>query len=244
MKIKPIKAALPPLEPGTYPAVCVGIVGIGTQPSEDYGPSDRIKIVWDVPGETAIVDGEVKPRQLSCTVTNSSGKKSNLRKLIRGWIGRDLTEEETQPGPNQFDLDCLLGKPCILSVVPSKDGKYANVEGVMMMPKGFPDPETNTPLMSFDVHDWDDAKFEALPGWLKDLIKKSEEYQKDHASTDTIEVTNAEGPSSGPAGHLPPRGKDLTADPETGEVIEDGGADSSTPLRSAQNDKGKGGVPF
>ena len=35
---------------------------------------------------------------------------------------------------------------------------------------------------------WDDAVLEKLPEWIRDQIKKSTQYQKDHAPTDNVEV--------------------------------------------------------
>ena len=35
---------------------------------------------------------------------------------------------------------------------------------------------------------WDDAAFEKLPAWTQDQIKKSTQYQKDHAPETVVEV--------------------------------------------------------
>jgi hypothetical protein len=35
---------------------------------------------------------------------------------------------------------------------------------------------------------WDDAVFQALPEWVQEKIKKSTQYQKEHAPDTAIEV--------------------------------------------------------
>lgn len=217
MKLKKSAKKLPPLEPGTYTAVCVGVIDLGEQYSEKYkNYADKIKIVWEIPSETIEVDGEQKARQISKDYTNSANNKSTLRQHLQGWLGRALTEEEIDQG---FELFDLLGRPCMLSVVLSESGEYANVQSVVAMPKGIPAPTTSTPLLAWDMDKWDDAVFAAMPEWYQEVIKKSTQYQKQHAPTDEIKV-----------------------DPATGEIapasFTAGAATAST------QGEGKGGVPF
>lgn len=58
--------------------------------------------------------------------TPQLGEKSNLRKFLKQWLGRELTADELSNG---FDPDSMLGKPAMLVVVHEhKDGKtYANI---------------------------------------------------------------------------------------------------------------------
>jgi len=57
--------------------------------------------------------------------TPSLNEKANLRKFLRGWFGRDLTEAELA----DFDTESLLGKAAQLVVVHEhRDGEtYANI---------------------------------------------------------------------------------------------------------------------
>ena len=57
--------------------------------------------------------GEMKPRAISETYTNSLGEKANLRKMLENWRGRAFTQEEM----DGFDLRNVLGKACMISVV-------------------------------------------------------------------------------------------------------------------------------
>lgn len=67
MKIKDrAKPKAPPVEPGVYIAICVGVVDLGEQYSEKFkNYSNKVKFIWELVGETIEVDGEQKPRQLS-----------------------------------------------------------------------------------------------------------------------------------------------------------------------------------
>ena len=60
MKIKDrARPKVPLVEPGVYMAICVGVIDLGEQYSEkfkNYAP--KLRIVWELVGETVEVDGE------------------------------------------------------------------------------------------------------------------------------------------------------------------------------------------
>jgi len=68
--------------------------------------------------------------------TCSLHEKSGLCKDLEAWRGKPFTPEELLG----FDLENLLGKPCMLSVihVERNGSTYANVSGVMKSPRGIP----------------------------------------------------------------------------------------------------------
>lgn len=191
MKIKDrAKPKVPPVEPGVYMAVCVGFIDLGEQYSEMFKSySNKGMYVWELPGETVEIDGEQKPRQLSKEFTISGSSKSNLRKFIESWNGKSYGDDEFM----DFDLFDQVGKPCQLNVVLNETKEYANVDNLMPIPRGFPAPTTNTEQIRWDMDKWDDAVFEKLPEWIQDKIKKSTQYQKDHAPAETVEVKAAGG---------------------------------------------------
>lgn len=189
MKIKDrAKPKAPPVEPGVYMAVCIGFIDLGEQYSEMF-KSHSVKgmYVWELPGETIEIDGEQKPRQLSKEFTISSSSKGNLRKFIESWNGKSYSDDEFL----EFDLFDQIGKPCQLNVVLNETKEYSNVDNLMPIPKGFPAPTTDTKQIRWDMEQWDDAVFAELPEWIQDKIKKSSQYQKDHAPDTTIEVKTA-----------------------------------------------------
>lgn len=189
MKIKDrAKPKAPPVEPGVYMAVCIGFIDLGEQYSEMF-KSHSVKgmYVWELPGETIEIDGEQKPRQLSKEFTISSSNKGHLRKFIESWNGKSYSDDEFL----EFDLFDQIGKPCQLNVVLNETKEYSNVDNLMPIPKGFPAPTTDTKQIRWDMEQWDDAVFAELPEWIQDKIKKSSQYQKDHAPNTVVEVKTA-----------------------------------------------------
>ena len=185
MKIKDrAKPAVPPMEPGVYVGVCVGILDLGEQYSENFKKySNDVRFIWEIPGETVMVDGEEKPRQLYRTFTISAGKKSNLRKFLSSWNGKAYTDGEF----GELELFDQLGKGCQLQVVLSEDGQYNNIDNLMGLPKGMPAPKASSPFIKWDMDQWDEEAFQALPDWAREKIEKSTQYQKLHAPENKVE---------------------------------------------------------
>lgn len=190
MKIKDrAKPKIPPVEPGVYMAVCIGVVDLGEQYSEIYKSfSNKIKFVWALPSETIEIDGKKEERQLSREFSVATKKNSKLRSFLCGWNSKNYSDEEFM----ELDLFDQLGKACQLNVVLSDSGEYANVDSVMPIPKGFPAPVSQTEYIAWDMDAWDDAAFDRLPGWTQDQIKKSTQFQKLHAPETTVEVKSPE----------------------------------------------------
>ena len=190
MKIKDrAKPKAPPVEPGVYMAVCVGVVDLGEQYSEKFKSySNKVKFVWALPGETIEIDGKQEERQLSKEFTISASKKGNLRDFLESWNAKSYSDEEF----GEVDLFDQIGKACQLQVVLNDTGEYSNVANLMPLPKGMPAPTSQTAFFTWDMDAWDDAVFENLPAWTQDQIKKSTQYQKEHAPDTTIEVKTPE----------------------------------------------------
>ena len=136
MKIKDrAKPKAPPVEPGVYMAVCVGVVDLGEQYSEKFKSySNKVKFVWALPGETIEIDGKPEERQLSKEFTISSSKKGSLRGFLESWNSRNYSDEEF----GEVDLFDQIGKACQLQVVLNDTGEYSNVANLMPLPKGMP----------------------------------------------------------------------------------------------------------
>ena len=195
MKIKDrAKPKAPPVEPGVYMAVCVGVVDLGEQYSEKFkNYSNKVKFVWALPGETIEIEGKTEERQLSKEFTISASKKGNLRAFLESWNGKGYSDEEF----GEVDLFDQIGKACQLQVVLNDTGEYSNVANLMPLPKGMPAPTSKTAFFTWDMDSWDDTMFEQLPAWTQDQIKKSTQYQKLHAPvTDVTMDGNLQQPAS------------------------------------------------
>jgi len=203
MKIKDrAKPKVPPVEPGVYIAICIGVVDLGEQYSEKFkNYSNKVKFIWELVGETVEVDGEQKPRQLSKEFAVSTSKKGNLRAFLSSWNGREYGDEDF----GEVDLFDQIGKACQLQVVLNETGEYANVANLMPLPRGVAAPTADTKPVRWDMEHWDDAVFAELPEWIQEQIKKSTQYQKEHTPTDSIEVKApaAPVPATAAAGGVP-----------------------------------------
>lgn len=186
MKIKDrAKPKAPPVEPGVYMAVCVGVVDLGEQYSEKFKSySNKVKFVWALPSETIEVDGKPEERQLSKEFTFSVSKKGGLRAFLESWNSRTYSDDEFA----ELDVFDQLGKPCQLQVVLNDTKEYSNVANLMPLPKGMPAPVSSTAFFTWDMDAWDDTMFEKLPAWTQEQIKKSTQYQKNHAPETSVEV--------------------------------------------------------
>ena len=78
MRIKDrVKPKAPPVAPGVYMAICVGVIDLGEQYSERFKSySNKVLFVFELCGEHITVDGKQQPRQLSREFTISASKKA------------------------------------------------------------------------------------------------------------------------------------------------------------------------
>ena len=189
MKIKDrAKPSLPPVPGGTYLATCVYSIDIGEQLCEykDKGKSynNQVMIGFELVGVTVEIDGKQEPRTLGRTFNVAKSKNAALRKFVSAWDAKEYGDEEFA----EMDTNDLVGKPAMLNIVLNESGDYSNIDGVMQVPVGFPVPQATLPLIRFDMEPWNQAAFEALPDWAQERIKKSTQYQKEHAPAETVSV--------------------------------------------------------
>lgn len=191
MKIKDrSKPAIPPVPAGGYLAVCVGVFDLGEQYSEKFkNYSPKLMITFDLPSVTIEVEGKQEPRQLSREFTISGKNNSKLRAFISSWNGVQYSDEAF----GEFDPLTQIGKPAMINVLLNETGEYANIDSIMPLFPGLPVPTTSTKLQTWDMDTWDDKAFAELPGWVQEKIKKSSQYQKEHAPETTVAVTPPAG---------------------------------------------------
>ena len=167
-----------PIAEGTHLAVCNMLVDLGMQYSEKYGKSNRkVLIGWEIPDEVIEVDGEKHGRSISKRYTASLNEKSSLRKDLASWRGRDFTAEEL----SAFDLQNIVGTSCLINVIHKEgtNGKiYANIGGIMKLPKGMPKAMPSEPAIVFDLDNDPLDSIDNLPDWIAEEIKRSSTYEE------------------------------------------------------------------
>ena len=204
MKIRNnVKPTVPPIPGGTYLAICVYSIGIGEQLCEYEGKSknyyNQVMLGFEICGHTIEIDGKQEPRVLGKTFNATKGKKSGLRKFIGAWEAKELSDDEYL----DKDTNDYVGKAALLTVVLNETGEYSNIDGVAPLPVGLPIdvPQPLSKLIRFDVDEWDQAAFEALPEWAQERIKKSTQYQKEHVAVETVAVQGVQ--QAQPVGQMP-----------------------------------------
>lgn len=173
---------LPPA--GTYPARCIEVIDLGTQPTRKE-PSRKVRIGWVLlDADTRMKDG--RPFLITSHFNLYMSKKAFLRVSVESWRGKPLTDEEAET----FDLETLLGKPCILGVVHTQDGDkvWANVSSISPPMKGMKVPEADLGPTFFSLDDFDQETYLSLSPYLREKIAKSPEFARIQAAvlrTDT-----------------------------------------------------------
>ena len=139
----------------------------------------KVVLTWELHGEDEngekLLTDDGKPLIVSKRYTVSLGDQSTLRKDLESWSGKKMTTEDRK----NFDMKNLLGKFCMLSVVHSEDGKYANVSTISAVPTALRNslPEPINAVTHFWLQEYDQAKYDALPKYYKEKIAESSEWR-------------------------------------------------------------------
>lgn len=157
---------------GTYIARCIKVIFLGTQTTTgQFGTTSRpqVMITWELlDDEVKMEDG--RPFAATQFYTASLHEKAKLRKDLEAWRGKKFTDAELEG----FDLKDVLGTFCMLQIVHSADGQYANVNAIMSY-KGSK-PEGINELVLFDIENPDETVLNAMSEKMQEKIKNSPEY--------------------------------------------------------------------
>lgn len=158
---------------GIYTARCFKIIDLGTQTSTGiYGTKSqpKVMITWELlDSDIHMTDG--KPYAITQFYTASLDEKSNLRKDLEAWRGKKFTDGELKG----FDLNNVMNAYCMVQVIHSDDGKYANVNSIMAF-KGTKPAAINSNV-SFDIDEPDMEIFESFSDNMKTKIMQAPEWQ-------------------------------------------------------------------
>ena len=144
---------VPPAE--NHPGQLIGLIDLGSHwESFQNQAAKRIRkvfLVWEI-----LADDDkhyIVGRDFNIAVRDdgsvSYGEKSNIRKLLSAWRGKDYAPGE------EIDLDNFLGKDCLVNLSHGQSktsGKtFASVEGASKMPRGMPAIEPDCPWVTYDA---------------------------------------------------------------------------------------------
>lgn len=180
---------------GNYIARCYQMIHIGHVKEIILGEVkilNKVRIGWELPTETKVFNIEKgeQPFVISEEYTLSMHEKSNLRKMLASWRGKDFSIDEA----TSFDITKLLGVPCMVNIIhkPSKadpSRMYQKIGSVSPLAKGVNCPAQINPTSVLQYDDFNYAFFESLPDFIKDKIKSSEEFIKMQSPAQTIFVS-------------------------------------------------------
>lgn len=167
---------------------CIGMYDLGTQYNEKWKKSNReVVISFELPEvrlQFEKEDGEQvdTPRVVSKKYGLSLHKKSNLRKDLVGWRGKDFSAEEEKA----FDITKVLGHPCMVTTLCKTVGtkNYTNIIGLGKPHKSIEFPEQELKSMSFSFEECESYEEvmkvineDGFPEWIKNKIQESKEFK-------------------------------------------------------------------
>jgi hypothetical protein len=145
-----------------------------------------------LPTETRVFKPEngEQPFVISKEFTLSMAEKANLRAFLTSWRGKPFTAEEAMA----FDVTKLLGVPCQLSIIHEQGRKdptrsYERISAITPLMKGVVCPPQANPTFVFSLEEFSTDAFNALPDWLKEVVRESDEYKELSAPVEVIHST-------------------------------------------------------
>lgn len=222
----PIKAKptnnTPSIEPGMYPARCFEVIHLGTVYSEKWGKfRDEVRIGFELPTEMVVFDeakGE-QPRSISKKYTLSMYEKANLRMDIESWLGKSLPDDQA----DDFDILDLVGQTCMINIVHSEDGKYANIRSVNPLPKGTTIADAMNPPKLYDYDaNFDPTPHDKFPDFIADRITESSEYKERIDQLMGADEDKKHQAEANQAEELPVKGKVITSSKDAPDIHQPG----------------------
>jgi hypothetical protein len=172
-------------KPGIYRGVLIGVANLGTQTSQ-FGTKRRIALRWELHRKSGpSMDSMGHVHTIRGLYNQSFDVKASLRAVIEAHIGPIVEGAE-------YDSRNWLGTSARLSLKPSDDGKYVNVSCVTPL-----DPEEDDlPKQHEPAFHWEGPADGPPPAWIRDMVEKSEEWQRGEWSNgDALKQVTADGRS-------------------------------------------------
>jgi hypothetical protein len=180
----PIKS---PIEAGLYSAVCYGLIDIGTQQNEYQGKvmhQRKAILKFELLDEFSEDEGKIV---LSQIYNMSLNEMSKFRKHLKGWRGRDFTDEEL----SNFEPKKVLGSNVILNVIIHDKTGRAVIDSMAKFKDNPVKADRQEEYFTFD-----EFKGGTLPDFISDgiasIIYKSKDWQVMSSSGQVEEIAHAE----------------------------------------------------
>lgn len=151
----------------THNAVCIQVIDLGTQHSEQWGDKRKVQLGFELVEEET---SEGRAMVVYKQYTFSDSEKSNLMKDLKAW--------GMKPGKG-FDMDTVLNKGAMVTVEHSTTdrGTFANIVNLSSVPKGVKVRKATEAIRSLYLDEtFEQDVFDALPEFLRNKIATSPEF--------------------------------------------------------------------
>jgi hypothetical protein len=174
------ESSFPPIESGSYHAVCYGVIDVGTHETEYKGQkknTHQVVLLFEIPSERIQIEKDGKkidlPRGVSKTYTLSLSEKAKLYEHLMQWRGVPFTKEQL----DGFDLFSICGANCLLQMLQdTKENKtYTYISGIMKLMKGMSKLNPENQKVTYSIMENGVDVPETLPDWIKKKIEESHE---------------------------------------------------------------------
>ena len=163
---------------GMHVARCFKIIDCGTHVNPQFGKAQRKGwVFFELPNALmeANEKGDRYPFVVGKRYTLSHNEKAQLRMDLESWYGKTFNTVDLDKAGG-FDLEKLVGRPAMINVVHSEDGKYANIKSINPMPNGMECPSQINESFIFSIDDVNNpAKLEKLSDKMKEFIMQAQE---------------------------------------------------------------------
>lgn len=169
---------------GTHMAVCTLVADVGLQPGSPKFPDPKVRIFlrFEIPSERITYEKDGVEHEGPAVIYHnwnaSMNPKATMRKHIESWRGSKFTDADAE----QFDVRKLLGQTCLVQVVHTEDGQYANVANIMAPPKGTPKVKAEGTLVYYGPDD--DTQYDALPAFLRKKVDEQLDVEQPRSPRD------------------------------------------------------------
>lgn len=166
-------------EAGLQPARCFAIIDLGVQPTSFRGqpgdPQAEVMLCFELTKfmKTFKEEEGPVPAMIMQKYAFSIGKKAKLPAVLKSWGSLKKPVEK-------LILKPYLGQYCMLNIVHSEDGEYANIgdngRAVNPFMKEIAKPKEHYAPMFFDLDNFSWADYNKLPKYAQTLLTKCQQW--------------------------------------------------------------------
>lgn len=178
---------------GMHVARCFKVIDCGTHLNPTFGKRQRLAWVFFELPKALMTKGEQagKPFIIGKRYGLSHHEKSILRGDLESWYGKRFDTAALDKAGG-FDLEKVIGRPALVNIIHSEDGKYANIKAINPLPEGMECPAAVNQPFVFSLSEFNRERFDKLSEKMREFIAQSDEYQamskpepqKEHAFSD------------------------------------------------------------